>query len=303
MASKKNKQFTEKAGGRYLCQQCFSLRYRNDVLFTKQSWVTSLCDIRQAVHRAAFDPDRFDAWCRAGKSRVVMTWHGRPLDSLRVCNGVVQAMQDAGGEWLDQKVCPICHSLLMEEFPIVFGWSSQGLDSAPVREMFRQACEGDESTWSLLDEETTEAVRYEYIQKKDGSLRMGVPAGLDQGDTNHAQLCRDNCCLNVEGVIVRLVLKPAPDGEIDDLEAEQTLNALLQRCQYSGTAMKKCAVFVISAPDMEEEPAQYLERRAEQLFRSIQYSFARVRFAASGQTPQQASEILSWLAQNIQDMN
>lgn len=300
MAANEKKVSSQQVGSRYLCPQCFHMPYRNDVLFASDSWYTGQCDMRQAIHRNAFSHTGFDSWCAEGKSRVVMSWRGRPERCLQVRDGVVEAMQDASGHWLKQRVCPICHSLLPEECPILFGWNENGMSCVDGTVLFQLAASEDCGKWEMVYESQQEALDYSYIGFRDGSFRIGIPAGLDMAKTTYGKNCQDDCCLNVSGVLVWLPLTVAPDGSVDDLKAEQTLNALLEKCQYSGARLQKQVAILLKGVDTGGDAAKYLEEKSEQLFRSIQYSFSDVYFSEDPKTPQQATEILEWFARKYQ---
>jgi len=56
-------------GARYICPQCFTAHYRNDVLFGTQR-LTDSCDRRQAAFRYALGPrTAFARWCGGGKNQ------------------------------------------------------------------------------------------------------------------------------------------------------------------------------------------------------------------------------------------
>lgn len=280
---------------RYCCPQCFTTHYYNDVLFTRNDWFTTRCDLRQAIHCATFDPQGFPAWQKVGKSRVVRTWHGTAEKDMRILDGAVLTMRDPGGALLNLKVCPVCHSLLGQGWPILFGWDAGGMNNEIVRRLFRTAAADHAGGWHAAEQENANPLKYEYVQKKTDIAYLSVPVELEKADTKYGRTCISNCCLNAPGIVTELRLKLLPDGRVDETEAEQALSSLLENCQYSTTALNKAAVFLVVCPGTDKDPVKLLEEIDKQLLLRIRYSFTDTMVEAFTEKPQQATELLDWL--------
>ena len=126
--------------GEYLCGQCFAHHQPNDVLFAASRFSKN-CDMRQAAHRYAFaGREDYEAWCRKGKSRVLLDWQDLPTSHWKIEEGVLRQVQDTTGEWSTQRVCPSCHSLLENvQGRLLIGWSAQGMDMTGAAQVLQQA--------------------------------------------------------------------------------------------------------------------------------------------------------------------
>lgn len=293
MAAQESKSWTGGAERLELCPQCFSTHYYNDVLFTADNWTTGRCDVRQAIHRATFDRDGYDAWCAAGHSQAVRTWRGAAPEDLRMLGDAVLGVRDPGGTWLNRRVCPVCHSILPVSLPVLFGWNAKGMDNEIVRQVFAQA--DKDGTWHAAQRENPGVLPYEWVQRQRELCYLSVPVGLEKASTRYGKECKSNCCLHAPGVLLELRMNPGEDDRLDVGPAERAVASLLEQCQYSSTALKKAVVCLVRAPEEEKDPVGRLERQDKQLLLRMQYSFTDVLVAAYPLEPHRCTEILDWL--------
>lgn len=300
MSVKKHQGWEGGAERRYLCPQCFSTHYYNDVLFTEDGWVTPHCDIRQAVHRSTFDPEGFADWCAAGRSPVVRTWRGCAPQDLRTLGDTVLGMRDPGGTWLSRRVCPVCHSVLPQAFPILFGWDAGGMNNGIVQKLFALAAGAEGGVWHAAQQENPGVLAYEFVQRNQDIAYLSVPLGLENAHTHYGQSCINNCCLNAQGVVVELPLDAGTDGRVDESRAEKAVASLLERCQYGSTALKKAVVCIVTGPEGEKDPVGRLEQEDKQLLLRMRYSFTDVQIVGAPLDAKQGTDILDWLLQHCE---
>lgn len=298
MALKQNVEKIDGAMQKYRCTQCFTTHYVNDVLFATDRFVR-LCDMRQATHRAVFEPnDDFEQWCKTGKSQVMSTWRTRPKKDLQVENGVVQAMREPDGDWMKQKVCPNCHCLLSQDFLLLFGWQDGKMDNDLVKKIMLLAGADPTGKWNSPTEDATRPLHYTRCERRDGMVGIGVPENLQDAEGAYGSACRDHCCQSADGAIVQLRFALTENGELDEQEAEKTLDALLRKCHYSGEALPMPVTFLLDCPEAEHASVEFFQEKEKALLRRIKYSFEKKYLEAGAQlTPEKAGKILDWFAQ------
>lgn len=277
---------------KYLCPQCFTIHYRNDVLFATGHY-TSHCDTRQAALRYAFQTsDAFEKWCAVGVSEQMVSWTDRPEEDRKFRNGVIEAMRDANGNLLKKKVCPYCHSSVLLNTRVLFGWNNEAIDNSLPTQLLR--CSGLEENEQSGQNES-EALEYYRVKLNGTPLVLGVPQRLESATDNYARACQQRCCTNAHGAVVLLEVTRT-GNELDTSSAENTFENFLQVCGYSGKPLEMPTIFLLQGASAVE-----LSNEAHQFTRQIDLSvksqciFARDILYNS----QMAMQAVTWMAQQF----
>lgn len=285
---------------RYTCPQCFTVHYRNDVLFAARR-PGGPCDVRQAAHRRALSSaDAFAQWCEAGETEIYLNWRTLPESRRRWKAGVITAVRDLDGRWLDRRVCPCCHMPLTAPFPVVFGWRGNGMSRETAFDLLNLAVRKDPAHFSISQAADTLPLKYDYLLNTSREKVLGVPAMPEHaGDSSYGISCLRRCCASAAGVIARLDIRLDADGVPDDTEAFQTLYALLKACGGSGIGLKTAAVFLLEGLN-RPDAMEIFRGGCTQLFRHIQYDFQNSCFVPEPCThPQEAVQAVKWLSGRV----
>lgn len=294
-SAKKKIETVDNSTRTYLCPQCFNVHYRNDVLFATGHG-TAHCDMRQAALRYAFQaPSDFEKWCAAGISERVVSWTDRPEEDRRFQNGVINAMRDAGGNWLTQKVCPYCHSMLQQNIRVLFGWNHDEMDNSIPTQLLR--CSGLEENEQGVQTEL-QALAYYKVKPSGSPFFLGVPQGLEAAADNYARACRQRCCTNAHGAVVMLEAVRT-ERELDTSAAEDTFEKFLQACGYAGVPLELPTIFLLNGASVSE-----LSEEAHQFKRLIELSIKTHCIFDSGilYDQQAAKQAVTWMVQQTSDL-
>lgn len=283
---------------RYLCPQCFTSHFWNDVLFASRR-SAGRCDPRQAARRRAlWEEEDFLRWCREGRNPVLLNWRTLPEERRQWRDGAIMAVRDMDGSWLDQRVCPCCHSLLPPRpFPVVVGWQEDGYNSALAGELLQAAARGDPGRWMLRREADT--VHYSRLVTPDGGTALGVPllpAGEQKG---YVANCVARCCAAAEGAVLRLRVGPDGEGGLDGQAALEALWGLQEAC---GCAPPQRRLFAVCLLEGVEQPGgvERFRQQCSSVAREIEYSFENCYFIAGGaENPQAAVQAAAWLSGHV----
>lgn len=281
--------------GRYLCPQCFTEHYQNDVFFAASR--PSLRrdarrDFRRACLRGGADG--------AGEGPVLLDWRSLPEARRHWEGGAVTAVQDIDGSWTGRRVCPCCHQPLPPPCPVVFGWRGETMDGGAASELFEAAAQAAPERWGFQRPQEGLALGYGYLTAPNGARALCVPDGLERAAGAFGQNCRRRCCTLAAGAVVRLALGRRANGALDDLSAFQTLDALLKDCGYTGIALKPPVVFWLEGLEEEPDPLGVFAREGGQLERRVAYSFgSRLIAAAGADAGREALRAAQWLAEQV----
>lgn len=285
---------------RYVCPQCFTSHFRNDVLFVSGS-PSGREDGRQAVRRRALSQDSaFLPGRRETESALLLNWRAMPETRRRWSDGVITAVRDLDGTWQTQRVCPCCHVPLPEKpCPVVFGWGEKGVESELARDLLRLAAETAPDRWRLRREEQPQLVQYHLLTDPAGEPLLGVP-GLPAWEKEGlaSNLVR-RCCGAAAGAVVRLRAEMDADGEIDSQAALEALCGLQDICGYSGFELKLSVVFLVEGLG-RPDAAELFQQKCANLAREIDYSFENSCFVAGvEEAPQGAVRAVDWLSGHL----
>lgn len=290
----------------YLCGQCFTWHRQNDVLFDANRSCRG-CDVRQAAHRYAFaDPQAYRQWCAAGMRRVLLDWQDFPPHRRRQSQGVLTALQDAGGKWCRGRVCPSCHSALVDvQGQLLAGWSRQGLDLGRARKLLQGASAGV-GGWKEQDPKTRQAdgaLEYARFFHSGRQISLALPMGLERAAGSYARGCRSrfgeaaSCAalwLDLTGIAQ---LRP---GELLlDGAARDTLADFLHFVGYVGVRLPLPVVVLIEGAAPGADIRQTLEEHAPQLLLRLHTCLENtllLEWNESGSTARQAGD---WLAETL----
>lgn len=277
-----------------LCPQCFTRHFVNDVLFISKR-TTKRCDMRNAIHRYTFGRDQeFLNWCTNGRSSVLVDWRAVPETRRRWNGGIIQAVQDIDGTWLDEKACPCCHVPFLLECPVIFGWNDKGLDCAEARRMLAEATPRN---WRGLMYDGTQPLPYDKLEDAEGRQILGVPAGIEKGNGSWGTGCRSRMCMNADGVVILLRFAENRLGGITSLEAERSLLDLLDHCGYTGNPLELPVVVLLEGIEAEN-PMQTLESQAPPIRNCLKQCFGRTYILSENKrNEQQWTAALRWLVE------
>lgn len=286
-------------GARYICPQCFTVHYQNDVLFAARR-PSGRCDIRQAARRYVLQPHAaFAQWCEAGETAALLNWRRLPQSRRRWEEGAITAVRDLDGSWVTQRVCPCCHTPLSPPCPVVFGWGRGGMDGRIASDLLRCAAETAPAFWTMRSEEGL-LLRYDYLVDYAGAAVLGVPAAMERAQSGYWRNFRRRCCSCAAGAVVRLKLRVDADGALDDAEAIQTLYDLLDTCGHSGVELKMSAVFLLEGLEDQPNAVERFQQECVPLARHIEYDFENSCFAVGAQDcPQTAVQAAEWLSEHM----
>lgn len=285
----------DNASERYVCHQCFTTHYRNDVLFAAGR-TDFRCDVRQAAFRYCVDPkDEFLRWCEEGRTEVLLDWRTLPERRRRWKNGGIEAVQDIDGSWTVRRVCPSCHQPLADPCPVALGWQGDGMRESAALELFYAAQRYDAGRWRCEPQSDGLSLRYYYLTEVGGRRVLGIPDGLEQAKGTYGQDCRRHFLACADCAVVRLELAVRKDGSLDDTKASPALEAMLKSCGFTGIALKMPVVVWLDGLD-RESPLEYFAQNGGQLEGRITYGFDRLRLTAGLENdPRQAYQALMWL--------
>lgn len=290
-------------GTRYVCPQCFMAHYLNDVLFMAR-WPSSTCDVRQAAHRYAVEPDAaFAQWCEKGRTPALLNWRALPQSRRQWRDGAIVAVRDIDGSWVDVRVCPCCHTPLPPPCPVVVGWDREGMDGETASGLLRFAAETADGPWKVRRDDSR-PLAYDYLVNPSGAVLLGVPVALERTKGRNGKDYRRRCCESASGAVVRLKVQVDEDGEWDDYEALCTLEALLEACAYADARLNMSVLFLLEGPEDREDVAELFPQKCPQLARLIQYDFKNSYFAVGVcDRPQVAVQAVKWLSGHISRLN
>lgn len=291
-------------GTRYVCPQCFTVHYQNDVLFASRR-LSGFCDRRQAAYRRALEPaSAFTRWCREGKTAALLNWRALPQSRRRWEGGVITAVRDLDGGWADQRLCPCCHMPLSAPCPVVVGWDRTGMDSEAASDLLYFAAEMAPDRWKVRCDGSL-PLRYDYLVNSSGAVVLRVPVKPERVEGGYGAGYRRRCCGSASGAVVRLRLRVNEDGGLEDIEAVRTLDAMLEAFGYSGIELKMSAVFLLEGLEDRPDGVELFQRECPQLVRLIQYDFEDSCFAAAGHNwgPEAAVQAVEWLSGHVKCLN
>ncbi len=261
--------------GEYLCGQCFAHHQPNDVLFATNRFSRN-CDMRQAAHWYAFaSREDYEAWCREGKSRVLLDWQDLPASHWKIEEGVLRQVRDTIGEWCTLRVCPSCHSLLENvQGRLLVGWSAQGMDMTGAAQVLQQAA--DSESWQQLDppkKHTGGVLEYARFLNKNQDIVLAVPVGLQDKEGSYAAACIKRCGQSAAGALLKLHVSGAsplyPD-QLETAEAQDTISDFLEFAGYVGRKLSLPTVVLIEGLEPGTDARQMLQQHAVQLFNRLQ---------------------------------
>lgn len=288
---------------RYLCPQCFTSHFWNDVLFASRR-DSDRYDLRQAARRRELcTPERFQQWCRKGKSPVLLNWRALPEERRQWKEGAIAAVRDMDGTWLDQRVCPCCHTPLPRRpFPVVVGWQEDGYSSALADALLRTAVLGEPRRWRLHQEEDA-PVRYSSLVTQDGAIALGAPL-LPEGETKgYAANCVARCCAAAEGAVLRLRMEPDGQGGLDGQAALTALWGLQEACGCASPQRKLAVVCLLEGVE-QPDGVERFRQKCTSLAREIEYSFESSYFAAgTPEDPRAVVKAVIWLCEHISGLD
>ncbi len=293
-------------GARYICPQCFTAHYRNDVLFGTQR-LTDSCDRRQAAFRYALGPSTaFARWCGGGKTSVLLNWRTLPQSRRQWENGAIMAVRDLDGRWVTQRICPCCHMPLSSPYPVVIGWKSSGMHSKTASSLLSFVAETAPDCWKTRQDRTL-PLWYDYLENASKEVVFGVPVRPERVGGSYGASYRRRCCESASGAVVRRGLRMEESGSLDNTEAVRALDTMLEAFDYSGVKLKVSVVFLLELEGVEDQPdaVELFRRECPQLVRLIQYNFADSYFAANpcGRDPQAAAWAVKWLSSRVSRLN
>ncbi len=280
----------------YLCPQCFTRHYINDVFFVSKR-TTGICDMRNAAHRYTFSKrEEFLGWCSAGKSSLLLDWRSLPQARRRWNGGIIEAVKDTDGRWIEEKACPCCHVPLPQECPVVFGWSDRGLDCPEARKMLMEAAPGN---WKGLMYDGSQPLSYDIIEDAEGRQMFSVPAGIEEAEGSWGEGCRSRLCINADGAVVILRFSRDSLGGIDGSVAERSLSELLDYCGYSGSRLGFPVVVLLEGIEAED-PVKAFRTRAGTARQCLEQCFERTYISPGcGSGSRLLSEALGWLIKEM----
>lgn len=290
-------------GARYICPQCFTAHYLNDVLFAARR-PSGSCDMRQAAHRYAIGPPAaFARWCKAGEAAALLNWRALPQPRRQWENGEITAVRDLDGSWVTQRVCPCCHMPLSSPCPVIIGWGETGLDNSIASDFLYFAAEAAAGPWKACHDDSL-PLRYDYLLNSSGTAVLGIPVALERVKDSSGRDYRRRCCESAMGAVVRLKLRVNEGGSLDDIEAFRTLEAMLEACGYSGIELKMLVVFLLEGLSDQPDAVDLFKRECSQLARLIQYDFESCYFIVEPyEHPQAAVQAVEWLSGHISRLN
>ena len=291
-------------GERYICPQCFTAHYLNDVLFAAQR-PSGFCDRRQAAYRYALGPyAAFEQWCASGETAALLNWRALPQSRRQWTNGAITAVRDLDGSWVTRRVCPCCHTPLSPPCPVVIGWAEDGMNIRGAFDLLYCAAELAPASWSMRREDQL-PLRYDYLVGPAGRAVLGVPpAKLEHVGGDYGRELRRRCCNSAAGVVVRLRMRMDENGNLDDIEASHTLDTLLEACGHSGVELKMAAVFLLEGLANQPDSVKRFQMECPQLARRIQYDFESSFFAAGlFDHSQLAVQAVKWLSDQTGHLN
>lgn len=290
-------------GERYICSQCFTPHYLNDVLFAAHR-PSGPCDRRQAVHRYSIGPSAaFVQWCEAGETEALLNWRALPQSRRQWKDGAITAVQDLDGSWITKRVCPCCHTPLSPPCPVVIGWEGSEMCSGTAVDFLHFAAEAAPDTWKVHREDQL-PLRYDHLVDPAGTAVLRVPVNLERAKGDHGRALRSRCCNSAAGVVIRFHLRTDENGDLDDIEASHTLDTLLNACSYFGTELKMPAVFLLEGLADRPDSVERFQAECPQLARRMRYDFESSYFAAGLRDhPQAAVQAVNWLSDQIVRLN
>lgn len=296
---KKNKQGGE--NGKYLCSQCFTTHYRNDVLFATNR-VSHRYDLRQVRLRYALQPrERFVEWCRKGRNLVLADWRYFGSGERTVADGVVTGVRDVNGELLRRRVCPQCHCAILPDMILLAGWNHTGVDTVTVRAMLDSARRsGGYRCERVMQEDLQQVLEYEICSRTGTDICYGVPVGLEDAASEETEKYIRAYMSGAHAAVLSLELKPydgAPDLALDADEAEEDADAFLDMLGYVGDPLEKPVVVILNGIPAGYNPQQLLEQHARPLLNRLQLSLKNLRFLVGADDPAaNARQALEWIA-------
>lgn len=291
--------------GEYLCGQCFAHHQPNDVLFAASRFSKN-CDMRQAAHRYAFaGREDYEAWCRKGKSRVLLDWQDLPASHWKIEEGVLRQVQDTTGEWSTQRVCPSCHSLLENvQGRLLIGWSAQGMDMTGAAQVLQQAA-GSEG-WQQLDppkKDTGGALEYARFSYKSKNMVLAVPVGLQDKEGSYVAACMKRCGQSAAGAVLKLSLPAVselePQQQLEVGEAQDTLSGFLEFAGYVGRKLSLPTVVLIEGLEPGTDAKQLLQQHGVQLFNRLQICLDNPLLLRWDQNADAARQAGDWLVNRL----
>ena len=292
---KKNKQGGE--NGKYLCSQCFTTHYRNDVLFATNR-MTHRYDLRQARLRYALQPrEQFEAWCRKGQNLVLADWRYFGSEERTVADGVVTGVRDVNGELLRRRVCPQCHCAILPDMILLAGWNHTGVDTVTVRAMLDSAAQsGGYRCERVLQEDLQQVLEYEICSRTGAGACYGVPVGLEDAASEETEKYIRAYMNGAHAAVLSLELKNC-DEVLDADEAEEDTDTFLEMLGYVGDPLEKPVVVILNGIPAGYNPQQLLEQQARPLLNRLQLSLKNLRFLVGADDPAaNARQALEWIA-------
>ena len=300
--SKKKQAVGAGENSKYLCSQCFTTHYRNDVLFAT-SRTSRRYDLRQARLRYALhSADQFEDWCRKGKNLVLADWRYFGVEDRTLTNGVVTALRDANGELLRHRVCPQCHCVVLPDMILLAGWNRDGVDTAAVQAMLHSAQQGGGyKCETVMHADLQQVLEYEICSRTGTGMCFGTPVGLENAVTEETEKYTRAYMSGAHAALLTLELKEyddaMPEMSLNADEAEETADAFFDMLGYVGDALDKPVVVVLNGLPAGSNPQQVLEKRAPALLNRLRLCLKNLRFLAGADDPAaNARQALEWIA-------
>lgn len=285
----------------YLCGQCFTPHQKNDVLFGTNRVCTS-CDVRQAVHRRAFDsPENYETWCRKGESRILLDWKDFPASHWRIRGGVLQQVQENTGVWFGQRVCPSCHSAVEEvQRTLLVGWSTRGMDMVWAANLLLQG--GWEALPSPTDNRENVLEYARFLHGGWGTV-LAVPVGLRQDRDGYVAACVKRCGLHAACALLRLELPAMVDlqsrQQVETGAAQDVFSNFLEFAGYVGQQLTLPTAVLVEGLAAGEDVQEQLKQHATQLFNRLQNCLKKPLLVGWDGQAATAQRIGDWLAHRM----
>ncbi len=303
--SRKKQENSAGENGKYLCSQCFTTHYSNDVLFATPR-MTKRYDLRQARLRYALQtPEAFEDWCGKGEALILADWRGAGAQERILTDGVVVGMRNVNGEELRHRVCPQCHCVILPEMILMGGWSAAGVDTAAARAMLHSvgAAPGYRCD-TVMATELQQVLPYEVCSRSGTTVHYGVPTGLEDAVSEEAQRYHQAYISSCHAAVLTLDLAEyegaTPDQNLDFGAAEDVTDAFLAAAGYVGDPLEKPVVVVLNGLQAGVNPQRSLEQRARPLLNHLQLCLKNVRFLVGADDPDSnARQALEWIAAQL----